>query len=64
MSANDLEGVREKEEMKFKALARSEKRCTRELSSDVRVRPRNTAPEVSDLDSCKLDKSQSSDRED
>lgn len=32
--------------MKFKALARSEKRCTRELSSDVRVRPRNTAPEL------------------
>ena len=32
--------------MKFKALARSEKQCTRELSSDVRIRPRNTAPEL------------------
>jgi len=32
--------------MKFKALARSEKKCTRELSSDVRIRLRNTAPEL------------------
>jgi len=32
--------------MKFKALARSEQKCTRELPSDVRIRPRNTAPEL------------------
>jgi hypothetical protein len=32
--------------MKFKALARSEKACTKELASDVRMRPRNTAPEL------------------
>ena len=32
--------------MKFKALARSEKKCTRELSTDVKLRPRNTSAEV------------------
>lgn len=32
--------------MKFKAIARSEKAHTKELASDVRMRQRNTAPEV------------------
>ena len=32
--------------MKFKALARSAKKCTRELATDARVRPRNASAEV------------------
>ena len=32
--------------MKFKAIARSERLCTQDVSTDVRKRARNTAPEV------------------